>query len=70
MPFPRAGFGLVSLKTGFASDVTNILAIGGIQLNRETVNRIFYILRIHFILFKCFPLVQKIIFISLSSGTI
>ena len=37
MPFPRAGFGLVSLKTGFASDVTNILAIGGIQLNRETV---------------------------------
>ena len=51
MPFPRAGFGLVSLKTGFASDVTNILAIGGIQLNRETVNRIFYILRIHFILF-------------------
>ena len=37
MPFPKAGFGLVSLKTGFASDVTNILAIGGIQLNRESV---------------------------------
>ena len=43
MPFPRAGFGLASLKTGFASDVTNILAIGGIQLNRETVNLIFNI---------------------------
>ena len=44
MPFPRAGFGLVALKTGFALDVTNILAIGGIQLKRETVNFIFNVL--------------------------
>ena len=44
MPVPRAGFGLVSLRTGFVSDVTNILAIGGIQLNRETVDFIFNVL--------------------------
>ena len=37
MPYARAGFGLVSLKTGFAPDVTNILAIGGIQFNRDSV---------------------------------
>ena len=37
MPYARAGFGLVSLRTGFASDETNILAIGGIQFNRESV---------------------------------
>ena len=35
---PRAGFGLVSLKTGEASDQINMLAIGGIRLSIESVN--------------------------------
>ena len=35
---PRAGFGLVSLKTGQASDQINMLAIGGIRLSIESVN--------------------------------
>ena len=35
---PRAGFGLVSLKTGDASDQINMLAIGGIRLSIESVN--------------------------------
>ena len=39
MVSPRAGFGLVSLKTGDASDHTNILAIGGITLNRASVSQ-------------------------------
>ena len=37
MVSPRAGFGLVSLKTGYASDHINILAVGGVRLNRESV---------------------------------
>ena len=40
MNSPRAGFGLVSLKTGYASDETNLLAIGGVHLNRESVSMI------------------------------
>ena len=35
---PRAGFSLVSLKTGQASDQTNMLAIGGIRLSIESVS--------------------------------
>ena len=44
MVSPRAGFGLVSLKTGDASDHINILAIGGIKLNRESVSHNFLII--------------------------
>ena len=44
MVSPRAGFGLVSLKTGDASDDTNNLAIGGITLNRESVSHNFLII--------------------------
>ena len=35
---PRAGFGLVSLKTGHSSDSTNILAIGGVRFKPDVVS--------------------------------
>ena len=53
MASPRAGFGLVSLKTGRASDAVNILAIGGIRLNQESVRRHFRVLN--------YVIIQKII---------